>query len=164
MALARFIAKVFSPLRSGLLLLKTPRAFAPPRSSEKTASHLQLGRRGEKIAARFLRRKHGYKILYRNFRAPHGGEIDIVCRDGDTLVFIEVKTRSRTDFGAPAEAVNRAKQELIARGAFAWLRMLDNPDVLFRFDIVEIVVDRDGGKPQINLIQNAFQLPERFIY
>jgi putative endonuclease len=56
------------------------------------------------LARRFLR-SHGYKILYRNFRACGGGEIDIVCRGGDTLVFVEVKTRSDEDFGRPIEAV-----------------------------------------------------------
>jgi len=61
--------------------------------SQKLPEHLRRGARGEKLARRFLR-SHGYKILYRNFRACGGGEIDIVCRDGDTLVFVEVKTRS----------------------------------------------------------------------
>src|SRR5215210_3734635 len=121
-----------------------------------------LGRYGEKLAARFLRREHHYKVLYRNFRAPRGGEVDIVCRDGDTLVFVEVKTRSTTFFGRPAEAVNLEKQQLITRGALAWLRMLDNPDLLFRFDIVEIVME--SGQPEFNLIRNAFQLSEHYIY
>ena len=92
------------------------------------------------MAARFLR-SHGYKILYRNFRAHRGGEVDVVCRDGDTLVFVEVKTRTSELFGRPADAVNKAKQELITRGAMAWLRMLDRPGILFRFDIVEVVVE-----------------------
>ena len=122
---------------------------------------LRRGARGEKLARRFLR-SHGYKILYRNFRACGGGEIDIVCRDGDTLVFVEVKTRSTAYFGAPSEAVNPEKQRLITRGALAWLRMLDNPDIYFRFDIVEIVMEPDG--PSCNLIRDAFQLSEPYIY
>jgi putative endonuclease len=123
-----------------------------------------LGRRGEKLAGSFLRR-NGYKVLYRNFRAPRGGEVDIVCRDKaeETLVFVEVKTRTSTGFGTPAEAVRTEKQHLITRGALAWLRMLGNPDILFRFDIVEIVI-RDGGAPEFNLIRNAFPLPEPRIY
>ena len=88
------------------------------------------------MALRFLRR-NGYKILYRNFRGRSGGEIDIVCRDNDTLVFVEVKTRTREDFGRPVAAVDRQKQKRISRGGLAWLRMLDNPDILFRFDVVE---------------------------
>lgn len=113
------------------------------------------------LAARHLRR-NGYKVLYRNFRAPRGGEVDIVCRDGDELVFVEVKTRSTRDYGSPASAVNREKQALIARGALAWLRLLDNPDVIFRFDIVEIVIDREGET--FNIIRAAFQLPEPHRY
>lgn len=109
-------------------------------------------------------RRHGYKILHRNFRAPHGGEVDLVCRDKscDTLVFIEVKTRRGLDYGAPAEAVTRDKQKLIARGALAWLRMLDRPDILIRFDIVEVVVEQD--RPVFNVIRDAFTLPEPYLY
>src|SRR6188472_2203150 len=95
--------------------------------------HLQRGSMGEKLACRHLRR-NGYKILYRNFRGRTGGEIDIVCRDDDTLVFVEVKTRSREDFGRPFEAIRPDQKRRISRGALAWLRMLDNPDILFRFD------------------------------
>ena len=124
--------------------------------------HLQRGARGEKLACRFLRR-HGYKVLYRNFRGRTGGEIDIVCRDGDTLVFVEVKTRTREDFGRPFEAVRRDQQRRISRGALAWLRMLDNPDILFRFDVVEVVI-RDGAAPRIELIRNAFNLAEPYVY
>ena len=101
-------------------------------------------------------------MLYRNFRAPRGGEVDIVCRDGDELVFVEVKTRSTRDFGSPASAVNREKQALIARGALAWLRLLDNPDIIFRFDIVEVVIDDSGVT--FNIVRAAFSLPEPHRY
>ncbi len=124
-------------------------------------AHIQLGKRGEDLAARFLR-KSGYKVLYRNFRAPKGGEVDIVCRDGKTLVFVEVKTRTSLDFGAPAEAVKLKKQRLITRGGLAWLRMLDNPDIVFRFDIAEVVIDDDV--PRVSVIREAFPLPKPYIY
>jgi putative endonuclease len=90
--------------------------------------------------------------------------VDIVCRDKtcDTLVFVEVKTRRSLAFGSPSESVTRAKQKLIARGALAWLQLLHNPEILFRFDIVEIVVT--DGEPHFNLIRDAFQLPEPQIY
>jgi putative endonuclease len=150
---ARFIADLFSRFSS--------RCF---RSAPETGENpnRRLGRRGEELAARYLRR-HGHKVLYRNFRAKHGGEVDIVCRDKscNTLVFIEVKTRRSTQFGAPAEAVTRDKQHLIARGALAWLGMLDHPDeVLYRFDIVEVLFE--GEVPRINHIKDAFPLPEPF--
>ncbi|MEO7167427.1 MAG: YraN family protein [Chthoniobacterales bacterium] len=126
------------------------------------AGHLRLGTRGEKLAARHLRR-HGFKILYRNFRGRQGGEIDLVCRDRDVLVFVEVKTRTSEDFGRPLEAVNRQKQRRISFGAFAWLRLLGNPDVLFRFDVVEVVI-AEGAAPRMELLRDAFQLPEPYIY
>jgi putative endonuclease len=128
----------------------------------QSPEHLRLGARGEKLACAFLRRT-GYKILYRNFRGRRGGEVDIVCRDGDTLVFVEVKTRTREDFGRPAEAVNVAKQKLIARGALAWLQLLDNPDILVRFDVVEVVLSGES-EPRIELVRDAFQLPAPYIY
>ena len=90
--------------------------------------------------------------------------MDIVCRDksSDTLVFVEVKTRRTRDFGNPAAAVNLEKQNLIARGALAWLRMLDDPDIPFRFDIVEVVIEKD--EISFEVIRNAFQLPDRYVW
>jgi putative endonuclease len=142
--LVRFIADLSNRWRS---------RFSPSRPE-----HLRLGTRGEKLACQFLKRS-GYKILYRNFRGRSGGEIDIVCRNGDTLVFIEVKTRTREDFGRPFDAVDRNKQKRIARGALAWLRLLDDPDILFRFDVVEVIIP-EGAQPRIEILRNAFALPE----
>ncbi|MEO5718918.1 MAG: YraN family protein [Chthoniobacterales bacterium] len=126
------------------------------------APHLRLGARGEKLAARHLRRE-GFKVLYRNFRGRQGGEIDLVCRDRDTLVFVEVKTRTREDFGRPLDAVNAAKQRRISLGALAWLRLLGNPDILFRFDVVEVTM-AEARAPRIELVRNAFPLSEPYIY
>lgn len=126
------------------------------------AEHLRRGSEGEKLAARHLRRQ-GCKILYRNFRGRTGGEIDLVCRDGDTLVFVEVKTRSREDFGRPLEAIRPDQQRRISRGALAWLRMLDNPEILFRFDVVEVLL-RAGAEPFIERTRNAFPLSDPYIY
>ena len=114
------------------------------------------------MACRFLRR-NGYKILYRNFKGRSGGEIDIVCRDHDTLVFVEVKTRTREDFGRPVTAVDRQKQKRISRGGLNWLRMLDNPDIFFRFDIVEVIIAEET-RPRLELIRNAFPLSKPYIY
>lgn len=124
--------------------------------------HIRLGRRGEDLATDYLRR-NGHKILLRNFRAARGGELDIVCRDkrNDELVFVEVKTRSDLDHGRPMDAVDRKKRHLIIRGAMAWLRMLNMPDITFRFDVIEVHAD---GTSEIIHIENAFQLPEYFIY
>ena len=87
-----------------------------------------------------------------------------MCRDknSDTLVFVEVKTRSSTEFGDPAYGVKREQQQSISRGALAWLRMLDNPELIFRFDIVEVLVEESGVS--ISLIRDAFQLSDPYIY
>lgn len=130
--------------------------------SKGSSENLRLGVHGEKLACGFLERR-GYKILYRNFRARHGGEVDVVCRDGDTLVFVEVKTRRRDDFVRPSEAINAAKRKLISRGAVAWLQLLDNPDILSRFDVVEIVLTEDA-KPRFELIRDAFELSKPYAY
>jgi putative endonuclease len=126
------------------------------------APHLVLGRQGEDAAVDFLRR-HRHKILYRNFRGPHGGEVDIVCRDRphNELVFVEVKTRTSEEFGRPYAAVDRKKRRLILRGAMVWLKMLDMPDITFRFDVIEIVMT---SPPEIRHIENAFQMPKSYAY
>src|ERR1043166_8582938 len=151
-ALARSIVDLSSRWRS---------RFSRSKASSKPP-HLRRGALGEKLARKFLR-KNGYKILYRNFHGRSGGEIDIVARDDDTLVFVEVKTRGGETFGRPVAAVDQAKRRRIARGGLAWLRMLDNPEILFRFDVVEIVIAGDAN-PQVELIKNAFQLPKPYIY
>jgi putative endonuclease len=122
-----------------------------------------LGERGEDCAARFLRRR-GYKILVRRFQS-RGGEIDVVARHKECLVFIEVKTRETEDFGAPSEAVNREKQRNVSKAALDYLRLLGNPEIRWRFDIVEVVQGDGAGKPDdVRLIQNAFDLSEPYIY
>src|SRR5205085_12321059 len=151
-ALAQSIADLSSRWRNRFSLSK----------NSPNSVHLRRGARGEKLALRFLRR-NGYKVLYRNFRGRSGGEIDIVCRDKDTLVFVEVKTRTREDFGRPFDAIDRNKQKRIARGGLAWLRLLNNPDILFRFDVVEVIIV-EGTQPRVELIRNAFALPEPYIY
>jgi putative endonuclease len=132
------------------------------RSSTSRPHHLRLGTRGENLACQFLK-KNRYKILYGNFKGRTGGEIDVVCRDHDTLVFVEVKTRTREDFGRPLDSVNREKRNRIARGGLAWLRLLDDPDILFRFDVVEVIIAEDA-EPRLEIVQNAFSLPDRYIY
>ncbi len=114
------------------------------------------GTLGEEAAVAYLD-KHGYKIITRNFRVGRMGEIDIIGKDGDTLCFIEVKTRSNFSFGYPAQAVSNQKQATITR--IAQIYMQSNrcyDDVPVRFDIVELMMDRAGNIKDISLIQNAF--------
>jgi len=149
-----------APHTAGLL----PRWLRRKERPKPLPDHLLFGQWGEEVAAAYLRRQK-FRILYRNFRAPGGGEVDLVCRDKpeDTLVFVEVKTRATEERGRPSEAVDYAKQRLVARGAMAWLRLLNFPDIRFRFDIVEVVAT-GRENPAITLIRNAFPLPEDYVY
>lgn len=122
-----------------------------------------MGERGERCAARHLRR-HGYKILLRRFRSA-SGEIDIVCRDGKWLVFVEVKTRVSEELGAPSEAVDATKQRHLSKVALDYLRLLGYPEVSFRFDIVEVILPKGARRPEdVRVIQNAFEMSEPYIY
>ena len=133
--------------------------------SRKLSSHPKhvRGRAGEDAACKFLK-KRGYKVLYRNFKHRGGGEIDIVCRDSETLVFIEVKTRANEDQRRPLEDIKPFQKRQITRGAQVWLRMLDDPEIPFRFDVVEVIADGDDSKPRCELIQDAFKLSEPSVY
>ena len=107
-----------------------------------------MGRAGEKRAADFLKKK-GYKILETNYKT-HIGEIDLIVQDGDTTVFVEVKTRINDEYGAPSQAVNIKKQEKYYKVATEYLVRAKKMDGPCRFDVVEI----ENG--QINHIFNAF--------
>ena len=135
--------------------------FSPSKKLSSHPKHVR-GRSGEDAACRFLR-KRGYKVLYRNFKHRGGGEIDVVCRDGDTLVFVEVKTRANEDLRRPVDTITGFQKRHIARGAQIWLRMLDNPEIPYRFDVVEVITDGES-KPRCELIQDAFHLPAPYMY
>ena len=76
---------------------------------------------------------------------------------------MEVKTREGEDFGRPFDHIKPFQKRQISRGALAWLRMLDNPDIVFRFDVVE-VIDDGNDKPRCELLQDAFQLSAPYMY
>jgi putative endonuclease len=112
----------------------------------------QLGNAGEDLAAAALK-KQGYKILERNYTTPLG-EIDLIARQGKTLVIIEVKTRKSTRFGSPQEAVSAAKQAKLRRLAYYYLKDRRLTSAPVRFDVVAITLVAAG--PQIEIIPNAF--------
>lgn len=118
----------------------------------------EIGAMGELIAARWLS-AHGRKVLCRNFRGVNRGEVDIVARHRHVLTFVEVKSRTSTAFGRPADAVGPDKQRLIQRGAMDWLRLLGHPRIQFRFDIAEVILT-EGELPRVHIIENAFQMPD----
>src|SRR6266545_1599044 len=100
--------------------------------------HLQHGELGERAAKKHLKRL-GLKFLTANFRSARG-EIDLVFRDEDCLVFVEVKTRSSEDWTRPAAAVDARKRRLLTQTALDYLKLLDHPQVKVRFDIVEVLL------------------------
>ncbi len=114
---------------------------------------LSLGRRGEEAAARHLQ-KLRYKILDRSVRLLRG-EIDIVARDGPTLVFVEVKTRRGLGFGSPAAAVTGAKRFQIRRIAQLYLAKRGLRNQFCRFDVISVLEDEDGGV-RIEHLKDAF--------
>ncbi len=113
-----------------------------------------LGKRGEDLALRFLKKK-GYKIVERNYICKMG-EMDIIAQEKDTLVFVEVKTRTSTAFGPPQLAVNPAKQMQLSKVALNFLKEKRLEDIKARFDVVAIVL-RPSGE-EIELIKDAFDL------
>jgi putative endonuclease len=119
---------------------------------ERTAPHLRTGRRGEAQAEKFLK-KSGLKMVGRNVRVGHD-ELDLIARDGDTLIFVEVKTRKNEDFGRAAAAVTPAKRRKLSRAAIRFLKKRKLRPPYIRFDIVEVV----GEEPEIRHIPNAFTL------
>lgn len=124
----------------------------------RTTWNRWLGARGERVAARHLRRL-GLRIITRNYRTPQG-EVDLVAREGGTLVFVEVKTRRR---GEPAEAVTPEKRRRLTLAALAFLKRhrLLNRDVPCRFDVVAVVWPDGRGRPRIDHERGAFEATGR---
>ncbi|NOY41618.1 MAG: YraN family protein [Planctomycetes bacterium] len=113
-----------------------------------------LGERGEQQAARFLRRQ-GYKVLFLRHRQRYG-EVDIIAVDGQTVVFVEVKTRRSEKHGRPAEAVNAHRQQRLTRAALAFLKSHGLLEYASRFDVIEVIWPDHQKQPQIQHLQNAF--------
>jgi putative endonuclease len=130
-----------------------PRQPKPPTAA--TAKHptarQQLGARGEQMAAEALIRA-GYRIITSDARQA-SGQIDIVAEEGDTIVFVEVKTRRSTAYGTPAEAITPAKQRHLIAAAQEYLAAHDWLDRPWRIDVVGILLTQ--GPPQIEIMCNA---------
>lgn len=117
------------------------------------APHLCLGRQGEDAALKLLQQK-GFALLDRNWRSGRL-ELDIVCRDGDTVVFVEVKTRSQATHGGPAAALTPAKQRTLCRAARAWLAAHNAWSSPCRFDVVCVL--REGDSLHLEHCRHAFE-------
>jgi putative endonuclease len=119
---------------------------------KKTLAY-ELGRSGEDIALQYLKKKK-YTIAEKGFRFLRG-EIDIIALEGDTLVFIEVKTRKSVDFGQPEESITPAKRRQLRRVAQGYLLRKNIQDVECRFDVLSITYDEEKGYT-VNHIKDAF--------
>ena len=112
-----------------------------------------LGKKGEELAAEFLKDK-GYEILTRNFRSKFG-EIDIIAKKGDFLVFVEVKTRWSREYGTPEEAVTKSKlRSIVKTGEYFKLLNPETPEAM-RIDVVAIDLSPQGRLKDIRLVKNA---------
>jgi putative endonuclease len=116
-------------------------------------SRVAQGTAAEDLALRYLEAR-GLALVTRNFRC-RGGELDLILRDGEHLVFVEVRSRRYSQFGTPAESVTRTKQQRLLHAAAFYLQR-HRLDLPCRFDVVAILQTRDA--PHIEWIQDAFQL------
>ncbi len=120
-----------------------------------------LGDYGERMACEYLS-GHGYKVIERNFSCK-AGEVDIVALQEDNVVFIEVKTRSTERYGAPSEAVSKAKQQKMIKTALYYMQANRLLDYMCRFDVIEIIIDEEDNR-RVNLIKDAFHYSGRYGY
>ena len=111
------------------------------------------GRLGETLAADFLK-EHGYHILETNYRCPHG-EIDIIARHNDYLVFVEVRSKRSHSFGSPEESITPAKKERLIASAWHYQQTRDIKPDLWRIDVVGIDIGRKDEPTRIELTENA---------
>src|SRR2546425_9699112 len=123
--------------------------------------HLRHGELGERAARKHLQR-HGLKFLTANFRSARG-EMDLIFRDADCLVFVEVKTRSSEEWVRPAAAVDRERRQRLTRTALDYLRLLKNPPVKIRFDIVEVLL-AEGTVGEVRHLPNTFAMERPYRY
>ena len=130
-------------------------------AGKEKPEHLRRGELGERAAKKFLQGQ-GLKFLAANFRSERG-EIDLVFRDQDCLVFVEVKARSSEAWTRPAAAVDARKKRLLSLTALDYLKLLKSPPVKFRFDIVEVLL-ADGVVREIRHLPNTFSLSRPFRY
>jgi putative endonuclease len=119
-----------------------------------TQARIDLGKWGEELALKKVKQL-GYKCIKRNYRCALG-EIDLIAKHGDCLVFLEIKTRKGRSIGYSKEAINHRKKQQISKVALSYMKKYNCYDVHSRFDVVAINVI--NGKAEIEVITNAFEL------
>jgi putative endonuclease len=126
------------------------------------------GETGERLAADFLQRERGFSVVVRNWRSPRDrrAELDLVCRDGDALVFVEVKTRTAGALGPGYFAVDDRKKRAMRRACEAYLAQLAAPPRTFRFDVVEVALPAAPGPadsaPAVTHFENIPLFPKHY--
>ncbi len=122
------------------------------------------GARGERIAAEWLRRERGFAVVTRNWRDPRDRrrEIDLVCRDGEVLVFVEVKARAVGARVPGYFAVNAEKKKVMKQAIAAYLKRLAVPPRTFRFDVVEVAHDAKCGAAEVLHFENIPLFPKQY--
>ena len=115
----------------------------------------ELGIVGEKLAKNFLKKK-GYRIHETNFRCREG-EIDIIARENDCLVFVEVRTKASIDFGSPEESMTFAKREKLVTVALSYLKNHQNQSSEWRIDFIGIELNYNGKATRIEHVENAVE-------
>src|SRR3954453_15564274 len=130
-------------------------------SARKMPLHLRHGVLGERVAKKHLKRL-GLKYLTANYRSPRG-EVDLVFRDQDCLVFVGGKPRAWEAWARPAAAVNAERRRRLSRPALDYLRLLKNPPVKIRFDIVEVIL-QNGKVQAVRHLPNTFALERPYRY
>ena len=131
------------------------------RGKEPLALAQRHGALGERAAKKHLQ-KAGLKFLAANFRSRRG-ELDLIFRDADCLVFVEVKTRSSEEWTRPAAFVNADKRRHLSHCALDYLRLLKNPPIKIRFDVVEVLLE-DGVVAEVRHLPNTFTLSAPYRY
>jgi len=127
--------------------------------SGKASRRRELGDRGETIAANYLKQR-GYELLETNYRCPWG-EVDLILREGDCLVFVEVRARTGDAFGTPAESVTYVKRERLVATAETYLQALEVMPKEWRIDLVSIVFAGAGGRPRVEHVKNIVDVSGR---
>lgn len=136
--------------RAGVMLSWLQSLFSGPRAEN-------AGARGEQRAADWLRRQRGFEIVARNWRSPHDrrDELDLVCRDGEVLVFVEVKARAAGALVPGYYAVDKRKKQVLRRAIDAYLAQLRPAPRTFRFDVVEISENANGPDAEVLHFENV---------
>lgn len=141
----RFAKKLVRMLKDALVELK--------HSKSSGAGHIRTGKLGEDLAVNALV-EDGYKIIERNAKV-YKREVDVIAKDGDLLVFIEVKARRDHSFGSPLEAVDNKRRSRLRKAANLYLMSKKLKNVSVRFDVVTVDIEDNGGR-KLEILKNAF--------